>query len=160
MARLTWWEYSWDVIEPCTYFVNYVGAILCYTFYLSTKTPPGYQLVSNAVTYQDLNSGRDPGRKFWIPGWVIFRLRVPPYQKIFEFSKNAGLGQVFDPTLKTFSSRVPVFTFLTTGGGGYNTGMRCGYNTRIMCGYNTNHSNKFCAGMTAIRPSARKFSIF
>ena len=46
MARLTWWEYSWDVIEPCTYFVNYVGAILCYTFYLSTKTPPGYQLVS------------------------------------------------------------------------------------------------------------------
>ena len=46
MARLTWWEYSWDVIEPCTYFVNYAGAILCYTFYLATKTTPGYQFVN------------------------------------------------------------------------------------------------------------------
>ena len=20
LARLTWWEYSWDVMEPCTFF--------------------------------------------------------------------------------------------------------------------------------------------
>merc|ERR1719402_1306181 len=38
MARLTWWEYSWDVIEPCTYFVTYGGCILMYSFYLATKT--------------------------------------------------------------------------------------------------------------------------
>ena len=46
MARLTWWEYSWDVIEPCTFFVGYAGAIICYSFYLSTKTLPQFQTVS------------------------------------------------------------------------------------------------------------------
>jgi hypothetical protein len=46
LARLTWWEYSWDVMEPCTYFVTYAGAILMYTFYLSTKTSPNYNAVS------------------------------------------------------------------------------------------------------------------
>lgn len=23
LARLTWWEYSWDIVEPITYFVTY-----------------------------------------------------------------------------------------------------------------------------------------
>lgn len=45
MARLTWWEYSWDVMEPCTFFITYLGSILCYTFYLATKTLPQYHTV-------------------------------------------------------------------------------------------------------------------
>ena len=32
-------------------------------------------------------------------------------------------------------------------------------NTGNMCGYNTNHSEKICAGMTAIRSITRKFLI-
>ncbi|CBY18930.1 unnamed protein product [Oikopleura dioica] len=47
MARLTWWEYSWDVIEPVTFFVTYGGAICCYTFYLATKTLPEYEHMTN-----------------------------------------------------------------------------------------------------------------
>lgn len=47
MARLTWWEYSWDVIEPCTFFVTYGGAIICYSFYLSTKTLPQFKEMSD-----------------------------------------------------------------------------------------------------------------
>ena len=27
LARLTWWEYSWDIMEPVTYFVTYGTAI-------------------------------------------------------------------------------------------------------------------------------------
>ena len=23
LARLTWWEYSWDIMEPVTYFITY-----------------------------------------------------------------------------------------------------------------------------------------
>ena len=46
LARLTWWEYSWDVMEPCTFFVTYGGAILCYSYYLGTKTNPDYDDVS------------------------------------------------------------------------------------------------------------------
>lgn len=47
LARLTWWEYSWDVMEPCTYFVSYAGCIIMYTFYLATKTLPGYHAMSD-----------------------------------------------------------------------------------------------------------------
>ena len=36
-----------------------------------------------------------------------------------------------------------------------------GYNTGIKCGYNMNHSERFCAGLTAIRKSiVRKFFEF
>ena len=46
MARLTWWEYSWDVMEPCTFFVTYGAAILWYAYYLATQTMPTYDGVS------------------------------------------------------------------------------------------------------------------
>ncbi|XP_013396218.1 calcium uniporter protein, mitochondrial [Lingula anatina] len=37
LARLTWWEYSWDIIEPVTYFVTYGTAIVFYAYYVATK---------------------------------------------------------------------------------------------------------------------------
>uniref|UniRef100_A0A1I8GPK2 Calcium uniporter protein n=2 Tax=Macrostomum lignano TaxID=282301 RepID=A0A1I8GPK2_9PLAT len=37
LARLTWWEYSWDIMEPVTYFVGYGTAIACYAYYVLTK---------------------------------------------------------------------------------------------------------------------------
>ncbi|KAF2365158.1 Coiled-coil domain containing protein 109 C-terminal [Trinorchestia longiramus] len=37
LARLTWWEYSWDIMEPVTYFVTYGTAIACYAYYVLTK---------------------------------------------------------------------------------------------------------------------------
>ncbi|KAK2726550.1 calcium uniporter protein, mitochondrial-like [Artemia franciscana] len=37
LARLTWWEYSWDIMEPVTYFVTYGTAILVYAYYVLTK---------------------------------------------------------------------------------------------------------------------------
>jgi hypothetical protein len=37
-ARLTWWDYSWDVIEPVTYFTTAVQMILAgYAYYLVYK---------------------------------------------------------------------------------------------------------------------------
>jgi len=37
-ARLTWWEYSWDVIEPVTYFTTVVETILAgYLYFLFKK---------------------------------------------------------------------------------------------------------------------------
>jgi hypothetical protein len=32
-ARLTWWEYSWDVMEPVTYFATYAAIIGMYAYY-------------------------------------------------------------------------------------------------------------------------------
>ncbi|XP_016837474.1 calcium uniporter protein, mitochondrial isoform X2 [Nasonia vitripennis] len=37
LARLTWWEYSWDIMEPVTYFVTYATAMGCYIYYLLTR---------------------------------------------------------------------------------------------------------------------------
>ena len=37
LARLTWWEYSWDIMEPVTYFVTYGTAIAAYVYYVITR---------------------------------------------------------------------------------------------------------------------------
>ena len=37
LARLTWWEYSWDIVEPITYFVTYGTAIFGYMFFVASK---------------------------------------------------------------------------------------------------------------------------
>ncbi|VDN54619.1 unnamed protein product [Dracunculus medinensis] len=36
-ARLTWWEYSWDIMEPITYFATFATAIASFAYYLYTK---------------------------------------------------------------------------------------------------------------------------
>merc|ERR1719481_820350 len=37
LARLTWWEYSWDIMEPVTYFVTYGTAIAGYAYFVMTR---------------------------------------------------------------------------------------------------------------------------
>lgn len=37
LARLTWWEYSWDIMEPITYFVTYGTSIAAFAYYVLTK---------------------------------------------------------------------------------------------------------------------------
>ncbi|XP_043245872.1 calcium uniporter protein, mitochondrial-like isoform X2 [Amphibalanus amphitrite] len=37
LARLTWWEYSWDIMEPVTYFVTYGTAMAAYGYFVITK---------------------------------------------------------------------------------------------------------------------------
>ena len=37
LARLTWWEYSWDIMEPVTYFVGYGTALIMYAYYVVTR---------------------------------------------------------------------------------------------------------------------------
>jgi len=44
MARLTWWEYSWDVMEPVTYFVGYATAIAMFAYYIITRQVSGVYL--------------------------------------------------------------------------------------------------------------------
>jgi len=37
LARLTWWEYSWDIMEPVTYFITAGYAIAMYGYFLLTQ---------------------------------------------------------------------------------------------------------------------------
>lgn len=45
LARLTWWEYSWDIMEPVTYFVTYGTAMAAYAYYCLTKQVNAYSLM-------------------------------------------------------------------------------------------------------------------
>ncbi|XP_078658847.1 calcium uniporter protein, mitochondrial-like [Branchiostoma floridae x Branchiostoma belcheri] len=37
LARLTWWEYSWDIMEPVTYFITYGTAMAAYAYFAVTR---------------------------------------------------------------------------------------------------------------------------
>ncbi|XP_069122759.1 calcium uniporter protein, mitochondrial-like [Argopecten irradians] len=37
LARLTWWDYSWDIMEPVTYFITYGTTIAMYAYFVITK---------------------------------------------------------------------------------------------------------------------------
>ncbi|KAK7376831.1 hypothetical protein VNO80_02248 [Phaseolus coccineus] len=41
--RLTFWELSWDVMEPICFFVTSIGFVLAYLFFLRTSTEPSFQ---------------------------------------------------------------------------------------------------------------------
>ncbi|XP_075705839.1 calcium uniporter regulatory subunit MCUb, mitochondrial [Rhinoderma darwinii] len=47
LAWLTWWVYSWDIMEPVTYFITYGSAIAFYAYFLLTKLDYVYPEVSN-----------------------------------------------------------------------------------------------------------------
>lgn len=37
LARLTWWDYSWDIMEPVTYFVTYGTTMAMFAYFVLTK---------------------------------------------------------------------------------------------------------------------------
>ncbi|KAL1076000.1 hypothetical protein V6Z11_D10G000300 [Gossypium hirsutum] len=41
--RLTFWEFSWDVMEPITYFSTSIIIVICYAYFLFTSRDPTYQ---------------------------------------------------------------------------------------------------------------------
>uniref|UniRef100_A0A0K8VE55 Calcium uniporter protein, mitochondrial n=2 Tax=Bactrocera latifrons TaxID=174628 RepID=A0A0K8VE55_BACLA len=49
LARLTWWEYSWDIMEPVTYFVTYGTTMALYAYYCLTKSEYTYETVRNRL---------------------------------------------------------------------------------------------------------------
>lgn len=41
--RLTFWEFSWDVMEPIAFFTTTTGLVLGYAYFLITSRDPTYQ---------------------------------------------------------------------------------------------------------------------
>jgi len=49
LARLTWWEYSWDIMEPVTYFVTYGGQMIFYAYFVLTREDSNYPEIRNRL---------------------------------------------------------------------------------------------------------------
>ena len=43
LARLVWWDYSWDIMEPVTYFVTYGTAIVMYCYFVCVKSEYNFE---------------------------------------------------------------------------------------------------------------------
>ncbi|KAL8549104.1 hypothetical protein ACS0TY_008100 [Phlomoides rotata] len=41
--RLTFWEFSWDVMEPIAFFTTTAGIVVGYAYFMFTSTDPSYQ---------------------------------------------------------------------------------------------------------------------
>ncbi|EFP11657.1 hypothetical protein CRE_30283 [Caenorhabditis remanei] len=50
-ARLTWWEYSWDIMEPVTYFATYSTVCATFGYYLYTKQVRNQRIIQIANKY-------------------------------------------------------------------------------------------------------------
>uniref|UniRef100_A0A0N4Z304 Calcium uniporter protein n=1 Tax=Parastrongyloides trichosuri TaxID=131310 RepID=A0A0N4Z304_PARTI len=51
-ARLTWWEYSWDIMEPVTYFATFSTVLGSCAYYLTTRQPFEYDTIHGRIFYK------------------------------------------------------------------------------------------------------------
>lgn len=47
--RLTFWEFSWDVMEPIAFFTTTTGLVIGYAYFLFTSRDPTYQDLMNRL---------------------------------------------------------------------------------------------------------------
>ncbi len=57
LARLTWFDYSWDIVEPISYFVSYAAVIGVYAYFVLTRKVTYLKLIifnqSNNSSYSN-----------------------------------------------------------------------------------------------------------
>ncbi|KRX28075.1 putative 26S protease regulatory subunit 10B [Trichinella nelsoni] len=59
LARFTWWEYSWDVMEPVTYFVTYGSMLFSYCYFLLTRESNEYPSVDKRLSMSFMYKAAD-----------------------------------------------------------------------------------------------------
>ncbi|XP_036618351.1 calcium uniporter regulatory subunit MCUb, mitochondrial [Trichosurus vulpecula] len=47
LAWLTWWVYSWDIMEPVTYFITFGSSMTFFAYFLLTRQDYTYSLIKN-----------------------------------------------------------------------------------------------------------------
>ncbi|EGG18565.1 hypothetical protein DFA_04059 [Cavenderia fasciculata] len=49
IGRLTWWDLSWDIMEPVTYFVSFGTVLIGYTYFTLTKTEYTFEALTDTL---------------------------------------------------------------------------------------------------------------
>lgn len=49
MARLTWFDYSWDIVEPISYFVSYSAVVGTYAYFVLTRKEYDYASATDRI---------------------------------------------------------------------------------------------------------------
>ena len=113
LARLTWWEYSWDIMEPITYFVTYGTSIAAFAYYVLTKQVRYAQFLCAASIMRYASDGpfsfrsllNDAARRIILcirneklysnDRWVFFFLKwsLYIYANVQHFSLNIAIAQ-------------------------------------------------------------------
>ncbi|XP_012583187.1 PREDICTED: calcium uniporter regulatory subunit MCUb, mitochondrial [Condylura cristata] len=47
LAWLTWWVYSWDLMEPVTYFITFANSMVFFAYFLVTRQDYAYSAIKN-----------------------------------------------------------------------------------------------------------------
>jgi len=55
IGRLTWWELSWDVMEPVTYMLTFGTALIGYTFFVATGSEYTYEGLKKTLQHRKLD---------------------------------------------------------------------------------------------------------
>jgi len=69
LARLTWWDFNWDVMEPVTYFITFGTGVLGYAYFTATKNEYQFtdlrdRIVSKRMFKNYLKAGFDVDRYY------------------------------------------------------------------------------------------------
>ncbi len=49
LARLTWFDYSWDIVEPISYFVTYSAVVGTYAYFVLTRKVERCLMIENCI---------------------------------------------------------------------------------------------------------------
>jgi hypothetical protein len=55
LARLTWWEFSWDIMEPITYFVSFSSAIVGWMYFAIHRSEYTYENLRDSLARRRRN---------------------------------------------------------------------------------------------------------
>ena len=56
VSRLTWWDLSWDIMEPYSYMLTLMNSVVCYLYYLVTRQDFEYPKVYSLRYKKNLNT--------------------------------------------------------------------------------------------------------
>lgn len=100
MARLTWWEFNWDIMEPITYFVTFGTAVIGYTYFALTQREFTYPDMRQAWTTRSqrkiYEKNNFPTDRFFELQYELTKLNPDAIEELNETIENSPPSKVIE----------------------------------------------------------------